>query len=307
VVCSFVKPLLATIPASGPRKPADRSLKTMSLGFVLLAAGFSTVTVRADDSTPVAEPAAQILKSKSGVRYGIWPKKPETPAPTLFIFAGSIEDSLNTPYFRQCGNQLAKEGYLCVSVDLPCHGPEVRTGEPAGIAGWRARIEKGEDFVAEATMRFRAALDDLVEFKLADPERIAACGTSRGGFMAVHFLASDPRVKAAAAFAPLTDMMLIDEFKTLEKRDLADRLSLKSQAEKLAGRAVWLIIGDRDERVSTDESIAFCRAVTAASLKNKKPALVDLHVVSEPQGHTTPKGADEQAAVWIARQLAVQK
>jgi dienelactone hydrolase len=275
--------------------------------FSLVALVLLNVAARADDPPPSDTSPALVLKTKSGVRYGIWPKKPEAPAPTLFIFAGSVEDSLNTPYFRQCGNQLAKEGYLCVSVDLPCHGPEVRGGEPAGIAGWRARIEKGEDFVAEATTRFRAVLDDLVELKLADPERIAACGTSRGGFMAVHFAASDPRIKAAAAFAPLTDMLVIDEFKTLEKRDLAERLSLKSQAGKLAGRAVWLIIGDRDSRVSTDESIAFCRAVTAASLMQQKPALVDLHVVAEPQGHTTPKGADAMAAAWIARQLAPPK
>ncbi len=284
----------------------DHSLNLKFVCAGLLLAGFCSKTVRADDSQP-AETPAQVLKTKSGVRYGIWPKKPEAPAPTLFIFAGSIEDTLNTPYFRQSGNQLAKEGFLCVSVDLPCHGPEVRDGEPAGIAGWRARFEKGEDLVADATARFRAVLDDLSELNLADPERIAACGTSRGGFMAVHFAASDPRVKVAAAFAPVTDLLVLNEFKSLEKRDLAQRLSLKSQAEKLAGRAVWLIIGDRDDRVSTDESIAFCRAVTAASLKQKKPALVDLHVVSEPQGHTTPKGADAEAAVWIARQLAAKK
>jgi len=273
----------------------------------LMAFEFSAAAAVAQESPTVAEPAAQVLKTKSGVRYGIWPKKPEAPAPTLFVFAGSIEDSLNTPYFRQCGNQLAKEGFLCVSVDLPCHGPEVRDGEPAGIVGWRARIDKGEDCVAEATLRFHAVLDELIELKLADPERIAACGTSRGGFMAVHFAAADPRVKAAAAFAPVTDLLVLNEFRTLEKRDLVQRLSLKSQAEKLAGRAVWLIIGDRDDRVSTDESIAFCRAVTAASLKRNLPALVDLHVVSEPQGHTTPKGADAEAALWIARQLAAKK
>jgi dienelactone hydrolase len=285
----------------------DRTLNPLIVCAVLLQIGFSSAGARAEDPPPAVEPAAQVLKTKSGVRFGLWPKKPEAPAPTLFIFAGSIEDSLNKPYFRQCGNQLAKEGYLCASVDLPCHGPEVRDGEPAGIAGWRVRIEMGEDLVAEATARFRAALDELIDLKLADPERIAACGTSRGGFMAVHFAASDPRIKAAAAFAPLTDLMVIDEFKTLEKRDLADRLSLKAQSEKLAGRAVWLIIGDRDARVSTDESIAFCRAVTSASLKQQKPALVDLHVVSEPQGHTTPKGADQEAAVWIARQLAAKR
>lgn len=284
---------------------SSRGSALMIACFILVAVSFFTADGRADDPSPPPDTStAQVLTTNSGVRYGIWPKKPIKPAPTLFIFAGSIEESLNTPYFRQSGNQLAKQGYLCVSVDLPCHGPVVRKGEPAGIAGWRARCEKGEDFVAEATLRFRSVLDELIESKLADPERIAACGTSRGGFMAVHFAAADPRVKALAAFAPVTDLMVLSEFQSLEKRDLVDRVSLKSQAEKLAGRAVWVIIGDRDARVSTDESIAFCRAVTAASLKRNQPALVDLHVISEPQGHTTPKGADELAADWILRQLA---
>jgi len=246
---------------------------------------------------------AEILHTPTGVRYGIWPQKPEQPAPTLFIFAGGMEDALNTDYFRQSGNQLAKQGYLCVSVDLPCHGQEVRAGEPAGIDGWRARGEQGEDFVAEATGRFQLVLDDLIARKLTDPEKIAACGTSRGGFMAVQFAAADSRIKAAAAFAPVTDLMQLREFASTEKRDFFDTLSLHKQAKRLAGRAVWLIIGDRDDRVSTDASITFCRAVTLASLKQEKPALVDLHIVSEPQGHTTPKGAAEAAAVWIAAQL----
>jgi hypothetical protein len=32
-------------------------------------------------------------------------------------------------------------------------------------------------------------------------------------------------------------------------------LSLKNQAEKLAGRPVWIIIGDVDERVGTHHAI----------------------------------------------------
>lgn len=252
-------------------------------------------------------PKAQVLTTKTGVRYGIWPEKPATPAPTLFIFAGTIKDSLDKVYYRQSGNQLAKQGYLCVTVELPCHGQELRSGEPNGIEGWRFRIEKGEDPIAEMTARFTKVLDELIETKLTDPEKIAACGTSRGGYAAAHFAAADPRVKAVAAFAPLTDLLVLEEFKLLEKRELADRLALRHLADKLAGRAVWLIIGDQDDRVSTDESIVFCRAVTAASLKQNKPALVDLHVVSEPQGHTTPAGAAELAAPWIARQLGTAK
>ncbi|MDB5385818.1 MAG: esterase [Planctomycetaceae bacterium] len=260
------------------------------------------------EEVPSAETrTAQVLKTKSGIRYGIWPQKPDKPAPTLFIFGGSIEETLNSPYFRQSGNQLEKHGYLCVGIDLPGHGTEIRAGEPAGIDAWSVRCGKDEDFVAQATERFRAVLDELIELKLSDPARVAVCGTSRGGFMAVQFAASDERIKCVAAFAPVTDLMSLREFHGLKKRELAERLSLKPQAEKLAGRAVWLMIGDVDDRVSTDESIAFCRAVTSASRKQNKASLVDLHVVSEPKGHTTPTGAAELAATWIERQLGTAK
>lgn len=273
-----------------------------TLPFIAIAFLMGVARLPADEP-----PQAQILETPNGVRFGIWPQKPAKPTPTLFIFAGGLEDALNNEYFRQSGNQLAKQGYLCVSVDLPCHGKEVRGGEPTGIDGWRYRGEAGEDFVAAATKRFSQVLDDLIEKKLTDPGKVAACGTSRGGYMAVQFAAADLRVKAAAAFAPVTDLLLVKEFTSTQKKDFFQKLSLHDQAEKLAGRAVWLIIGDRDDRVSTDAAISFCRAVTAASVKQQKPALVDLLVISEPQGHTTPKGAPEVAAKWIAEQLQTTK
>jgi len=260
----------------------------------------------AQQTTESDSGAAILLKTKAGLRYGVWPKLPEQPVPTLFILGSSVEEVLNVPYFRQCGNQLAKQGVLCVSVDLPGHGEDVRTGEPGGLDSWRSRCEKGEDFVAPATDHFRAVLDELIELKYADPNRIAVCGTSRGGYMAVQFAAADERVRCVAAFAPVTALMALREFHTLPDRDLADRLSLNGVTEKLAGRAVWLIIGDRDERVSTDASIAFCRAVTNASLKQNKPAQVDLHVIAEPRGHTTPPGATELATSWFERQLELK-
>ncbi|MFO0917636.1 MAG: alpha/beta fold hydrolase [Planctomycetaceae bacterium] len=249
-------------------------------------------------------PSLPVQVTASGVRYGIWPEKPMQPAPTLFIFSGALEDTLKSEYFRQAGNVLAKQGYLCVSIDLPCHGQDVRAEEPDGLAGWRHRLEQGDDFVAHATSRFRQVLDELIALKLADPDRIAACGTSRGGYMAVQFAAADPRIKCVAAFAPVTELTALREFSKFPQQERTNSLSLKSRAGQLAGRAVWVIIGDRDDRVSTEEAIAFCRAVTAESLERKRPALVDLHVVSEPKGHTTPSGAAELAAAWIDRQLS---
>lgn len=254
-------------------------------------------------ASAVAMPSPTVLTTPGGVRFGIWPKAPDKPAPTLFILGSTIDGTLGSAYFRQAGNALAERGYLCVSIDLPCHGQEQKSGEPEGIAGWRARAEKGEDFIKGMTDRLTAVLDDLVKRGWTDPQRVAACGTSRGGFSAVHFAAAEPRVRCVAAYAPVTELTVVREFLGAEDNAVLKKLSLERQADRLAGRAVWLIIGDRDDRVSTDHSVQFARAVTKESLKRKVPALVDLHVVVEPQGHTTPKGAAELSAAWIDERL----
>jgi dienelactone hydrolase len=248
-------------------------------------------------------PSAQILTTKTGVRYGIWPAKPQSPAPTVFILANSIEGTLNSAYYRQSGNVLAKHGYVCVSVDLPSHGQELREGEKEGMPGWRKRCEQGENFVDAAVKKFSAVLDELIESKVADPKRIAACGTSRGGFMALHFAAADPRVECVVTFGQLTDMTVLREFQGIAPRELADQLALQRHTARLAGRAIWMVIGDRDERVGTDLAISFARSVTAESLKAKLPAQVELHVLAEPRGHSVPAGTADQAADWILRHM----
>jgi dienelactone hydrolase len=262
--------------------------------------------------SPAAAPPARsdevhVLTTPSGVRFGVWPDVPKQPAPTLFVFASTIENTLGHVYYRQAGNALADRGYLCVSVDLPCHGQELRAGEPDGLAGWRYRCERDDDPMADLATRARAVLDHLIAAGMTDPARIAACGTSRGGYSALQFTAAEPRVKCVAAFAPVTDLTALREFAGAEQHPLVQRLSVEHRADDLAGRAVWLVIGDRDERVGTDHAIRFARQVTAEALRQKRPALVDLHVVSEPRGHSTPAGAAEQAAEWIDRQLKSDK
>jgi dienelactone hydrolase len=251
-----------------------------------------------------AEPV-QVGATPSGVRYGLWPDRPpgQKPAPTLVVLASTIEETLGHPYYRQAGNDLAARGYLCVSVDLPCHGAEVRPGEPAGLGGWRRRCDGDEDFIAPLVSRLRAVLDHLVAEGVADPARIAACGTSRGGFAALHFAAAEPRVACVAAFAPVVDLAALSEFRGAEEAPAVRRLALEGRLDPLAGRPVWLIIGDRDARVGTDRTISLARRLTARSLEAGKSPRVDLHVVAEPKGHTTPAGAAGQAADWIDRQL----
>lgn len=249
-----------------------------------------------------ADESVEVMETAEGVRFGLWPRRPEQPAATVFVFAGAIEDSLGSAYYRQAGEMLAKDGWVLVSVDLPCHGKEIRPQESGGLSGWRDRTDKQENVMADVTGRLSRVLTHLIAERISDPERVAAMGTSRGGFVAYHFAAADQRVKCVAGFSPVTDLTALSEFHGAENNPLVSQLALDHQAEKLAGRAMWLVIGDRDARVSTDSAIRFARRVTAASLERQLPALVDLHVVAEPKGHTVPAGSAELAADWIRKQ-----
>lgn len=290
-------------------RSAERFTRTSAgwmpmFGFLVIGivcqVAFGEPTSSANSATSSPSAVATLMTTKDGVRFGVWPGLPDRPAPTLFVFATTVEGTLNDAVYRQAANLLGPRGYLCVAVDLPCHGPQHRDGEPDGLSGWRYRIDRQEDVMLDLTTRARAVLDHLVDAGWADAGRVAACGTSRGGFSALHFAAAEPRVKCVAAYAPVTDLPVLSEFqRDGEQPELVTRLSIERQADRLAGRAVWLIIGDRDERVGTDHLIGAARAITRASLAASRPALVEFHVLPEPKGHTTPAGASELSAVWI--------
>lgn len=242
-------------------------------------------------------------RTPDGVEYGVWNRTTDEPAPVLFVLASTIDATLGKTYYRQCGNELAEHGWVSVSIDLPCHGKQVREGEPSGLGGWSYRLAKGEDIVSEFNSRLSKVLDHLIKTGVADSELIAVCGTSRGGFLALHFAAHDDRVKCAAAFAPMTDPRVVNEFVANAEKPLVAHANLENQSDKLAGRAVWIVIGDQDKRVGTDRAEALAAKLKAASREKKLDSLVKLHVMPEPRGHTTPRGSSKRAAEWILDQL----
>ena len=66
------------------------------------------------------------------------------------------------------------------------------------------------------------------------------------------------------------------------KRIRPQRLSLANQTRSLAGRSVWICIGDQDQPVSTEQTIECTRRLAAAK------AQVALHVMHGPRGHSGP-------------------
>lgn len=281
----------------------------MRVGAALLitSVSFTTLMLGSQGSlnqqTSATSEAPILGETGGGVRYGRLGGGSGGPSPTLFVFAGTLEASLTHPIYSRCCSQLMEHGFLCVSLDLPAHGRDVRLGEPEGLKGWSHRVRQGEDLMAGFLSGARQVLDALIEDGLADPHRILASGTSRGGFSAMHLAAADSRVKSVAALAPVTDLAKLREFRGMEELPLTRSLDLVGQADELAARNLWIIIGDRDERVSTQRAMELALAVSQASVSQQTGTWLQFHVEAA-DGHRVPEGAYRRAAKWLLRQAS---
>jgi len=238
----------------------------------------------------------------AGTVFAMLPPHAGKPAPTLLLFAMAGADTLCTEPYCRVGRLLHAQGWNVVSLDLPCHGDDRRAGEPTELAGWAARTAVGEDIVAAFQTRVNDVVEHLVATGVANPARIAATGTSRGGFLAFHAAAANPHIRAVAAFAPVTDLIALSEFAGQEQNPLVKRLALVDAAEKLADRAAWITIGNADARVDTDKAIAFARALASASQARSLACDVTLHVLPTP-GHYSCSDWHDEAANWLLKTM----
>ena len=194
---------------------------------------------------------------------------------------------------------------LHVLLDAPAHGEDHRPTEPTELNAWRVRLDQGENFVANFNTRARAVLDYLVKERYADPKQVAACGTSRGGFLAFHLAAAEPRIRCVGGIAPVTDLRALREFKPAQHPEAAEALSLIHVVPQLAGRPAWMCIGNNDGRVSTESAIAFSRALVqagAAKVKDGETVPVDL-VVNSSAGHRSSFHDHEILAEWLLEHM----
>lgn len=248
--------------------------------------------------TSTSNPEALMAMTAQGTSYAMLPLHTDTPAPTLLLFAAAAAYTQNTEPYSRVGHLLHSKGWNVVSLDAPCHGDDVRPGEPPELAGWAARIGAGEDIIAEFQARVNDLVEHLVTTGVTDPARIAAAGSSRGGFMAFQAAAACPRIRAVVAFAPVTDLIALREFAGQEQNPLVKRLALANAVESLADRDSWITIGYSDERVDTDKAVAFARALAAASQTRFMTGDVALHVLPVP-GHSSFPEWHDDAAIWL--------
>ena len=247
-------------------------------------------------------PPITLQQTKSGMPFALMGEGGADRAPLLLVLGGEKQEALGTAQCNKVGHLLADRGVLCASVDVPSHGEDQRPGEPEGLEGWRARLDRGEDFVSGGVMSVSAVLDHLIDRGDADPGRISVAGTSRGGFLALHAAAADERIRRIVAFAPVTDLPVLKEFRGLEEHALTRSLALHQHVERLVDRELWACIGNADERVGTDRLMSFVHQLAATNVARGLPAKVELHVMPSA-GHRIHDTAHEEAAQWLSARI----
>ena len=244
----------------------------------------------------------RIERLPDGTRYALIGARPERPAPTLFVLQGEIDVARREPIYTEVARLLALHGFISVILDAPGHGEDQRPGEPPDLASWNWRVNQGQDLIGGFVARAKAVLDHLIQEKISDPDKVAACGTSRGGFLAFQLAAHEPRIRCVGGIAPVTDLLALREFNATTNRAAADTLALANLAPRLAGRPVWISIGNNDARVSTDAAIALSRALVACAPPDREIVPVELLVNAGP-GHRSSVQDHERLAVWLRAQF----
>lgn len=217
--------------------------------------------------------------------------------PAFFYFALTADESLHLDPFCQPVNFLKDAPMRCFSLTLPFHGEGI---DPKNsMALWAEAVRNGEDFLSPFLEKCVQAVDALIEMKLVDPAHLFVGGLSRGGFVALHLAARDPRFRAILGFAPLTKLPNLAEFKDVV-------IQSDEFMEKLVAPAVRFYIGNRDERVSTESAVAFILALTEAKhLHGQRSPQAEIIITPSIgyKGHGTSTQSFNSGAQWIIDQF----
>ncbi len=269
------------------------SLMRLGLGLLL-------VSPRAAAPPEPARQEVAVARDGGTLRVGVRTPTRLAERPLLLLFfAADRAASLPDGRYGGPGRMFLDHGHRVASFDLPAHGERVdRRG--SGIAGLAARVAAGEDPFAEFVADGRAVIDECLRRGWAEEGRIVVAGVSRGGYAALRLAAEDARVAAVAAFSPVTDWRVLAEFAPLAERPETAALDLARLAPRLAGRRVFVAIGNRDARVGTEACVRFVQALTEAEGRSgTEGSGLRFLVVDDSTGHALAARWREQGIAFL--------
>lgn len=235
---------------------------------------------RYEEFTVPYENEAIVVRLHTPERDGL-----DTGSGLLLTFAGDRTASLTVEPYCLAAEVFLAHGHRVLSFDLPNHGSQV-DGYGEGITGFRNAFIQGYDPFRRFVERGMAVVDRCMALSIAIPGRIAVCGTSRGGYMALRLLAADERIAAGAGFAPVTDWRDLTEFAGDRMRDDVAALRLSCYAAALATKRVFMVIGNHDERVNTASCCGlYLDMFEARRRQGRSAAALDFYCTDDP-GHS---------------------
>jgi len=247
----------------------------------------------------------RVMKSPAGFRYAVTGGVPAAPAATLILLGGSMDDIIIQDTFERIAQPWRKAGGVIVTLDSPSHGAEQPADEKNSLRDWRRRLVAGDNFVPTFTARLRSLLDQLIRDRYADPARVAAAGISRGGFLALHFAAVEPRVRVIGAFTFVSELTTLVEFNGAEQVPLVRSLAAAHLVDRLSDRKLFGIIGSTDYRAGTARAVEFFTRLAETTVAQGRPPNAELRIVPVA-GHQLELRDFAAGGEWLA-QMAVQR
>lgn len=226
--------------------------------------------------------------------------------PAFFYFALSGKDSLHLDPFNQPATFLSNAPIRTYSFTIPGHDPGLKNTE--AMHWWAERFRNNENPLEAFFEQCLENIEFLIQHDLVDEEAIAVGGLSRGGFIATHLAARDPRIKTLVGFAPLTTTKTIQEFRDLQNSPIVNTLEFDPLLDTLINKQIRFYIGNRDERVSTDACYHFIRQLTERAYEHKIRS-PSIELIINPsighKGHGTSPSVFKQGSDWIKSALLV--
>ncbi len=214
------------------------------------------------------------------------PDGPSAAEPALLLTFGMTRGSaLGEAPHDLPARIFTEAGHYALSFDLPNHSERVdRFGE--GIVGLCAAFMAGHDPFVRFVADGQAVIDACRRQGIPGSERIVACGVSRAAYCALRLAAADRRILAVTGLAPVTDWRALSEFAGVADRPEVAALALDNWAAELAGRGVFLVIGNADGRVSSAACVRLVlRIVEEEARQGLVSSTFELHVVPA-EGHS---------------------
>ncbi|MSU65393.1 MAG: hypothetical protein EXS38_04655 [Opitutus sp.] len=208
------------------------------------------------------------------------------PHPLLLLnLSSDRQSSVAGGLFGEPAKLFLQHGHHVASFDLPAHGERVDQ-YGSGLEGLCARFVAGYDPFLQFVADGRAVIDECIRRGWGEKGRIVVCGVSRGGYFAIRLAADDDRIVAVAGLAPVTDWRNLTEFSSAkERKDVAD-LALDHFVKPLAGRRVYVAIGNSDRRVGSEASARFALSLLEEEARRGiSQSKIRFLVVDDSAGH----------------------